>query len=261
MSGFSHLPRRAKQPAAHVVTYRGCSHINEEKRMGLMDRDYMHEKRPRQTFTTVPEKSATNTLFMVLVFVAALFLLYKLADWQLSKRASNLAAQAAPSIPLTPRQPGLGQNASTMPLTREPRSALPHYPEAPEATEASETTTGNRIVTKCTVNGKTSYGDGPCASGATPAQVTTRTDQNILQPVRLSAHIEPEAAFSPAPAVIAQNAEPSNYAAKKIDCESLDARIQYLDSLGRQPQSGQTMDWIKDERKKARDRQFRIPCR
>lgn len=44
------------------------------------------------------------------------------------------------------------------------------------------------------------------------------------------------------------------------ECKALDARIKELDSLARQPQSGQMQDWIATERKAARDRQFRIRC-
>ena len=216
--------------------------------MGLMDRDYMRERRPERASTAAPAKSAASTLFMVLVFIASLFLLYKLADWQLSKRPAGSTAQAVRPIPI---QPPSQQEAS--PLPREPS---PHmYQHAPEPVS------GNRVVTKCIVNGKTSYGDGPCASDAVAAQVTTRADQNIMAPVRAAASITPETTYSPAPVVTTQNNAPSDYAVKKIECQSLDAHIQHLDSMSRQPQGAQMMDWIRDERKKARDRQFRIPCR
>jgi hypothetical protein len=219
--------------------------------MGLMDRDYMNEKRPRQAFTPAAEKSAVSTLFMVLVFVAALFVLYKLADWQLAKRANGVAAPSALSVQPSPSQAPARKEASN--LAREPASRA--YPEAPER-EA-----GNRVVTKCIVNGKTSYGDGPCSGGAVTTQVTTRANHNIMAPVRVAATVTIEPTFSPAPAVIAQNSAPSDYTAKKLECQSLEARIQHLDSMSRQPQNGQMMDWIRDERKKARDQQFRIPCR
>jgi hypothetical protein len=223
----------------------------KRKHMGLMDRDYMNEKRPRQAFTPAAEKSAVSTLFMVLVFVAALFLLYKLADWQLNKRASGFAAQSAPWVQPTPHQAPPRQEASPPPHERESRT----YPEAPEPAA------GNRVVTKCIVNGKTSYGDGPCSGGAVTTQVTTRADHNIMAPVRVAATGTTETSYSPAPVAVAQNTAPSDYAAKKLECQSLEAHIQQLDSMSRQPQSGQMMDWIRDERKKARDRQFRIPCR
>lgn len=45
------------------------------------------------------------------------------------------------------------------------------------------------------------------------------------------------------------------------ECSDINERIQYLDALARQPQSGQTQDIISAERKQLRDRQFRIQCR
>ena len=219
--------------------------------MGLMDRDYMNEKRARQACNPAPKKSAASTLFMVLVFVAALFFLYKLADWQLNKRASGIAAQSAPKAQRTPSQPPSRQEA--FPLLGEPGPRP--YQDAPEPV------VGNRVVTKCIVNGKTSYGDGPCASDAVAAQVTTRADHNIMAPVRVAVSTTTETTYSSAPVLTAQNSAPSDYAAKKIECQTLDSHIQNLDSMSRQPQGAQMMDWIRDERKKARDRQFRIPCR
>lgn len=247
---FDFLARSFKRPKAPVVTYRGHAHKNQKEYMGLMDRDCMNEKRPRQAVTPAAEKSAVSTLFMVLVFVAALFLLYKLADWQLDKQAKGLTAQSAPSVQPTPSQALSRQEASTLPRERT-------YPEAPELAA------GNRVVTKCLANGKTSYGDGPCVGGAVTTQVTTRADHNIMKPVPVPvpANTEPEAAFGPAPVVIAQNSAPSDRAVKKSECQWLDAQINNLDAMSRQPQGAQMMDWIRDERKKARDRQFRIPCR
>lgn len=43
-------------------------------------------------------------------------------------------------------------------------------------------------------------------------------------------------------------------------CRTLDERVNYLDRLARQPQSGHMQDWITSERKNARDRQFRLRC-
>lgn len=44
-------------------------------------------------------------------------------------------------------------------------------------------------------------------------------------------------------------------------CARLTERVSYLDSMARQPQSGPTQDWIRGERQKARDQQFRLRCR
>ena len=43
-------------------------------------------------------------------------------------------------------------------------------------------------------------------------------------------------------------------------CEALDARVNQLDAMARQPQSAGTQDWIRQERQKTRDEQFRLHC-
>lgn len=47
----------------------------------------------------------------------------------------------------------------------------------------------------------------------------------------------------------------------QLQCTSLDARVVQLDAMARQPQTGQMQDWIRAERSKVRDEQFRIGCR
>ncbi|MDB5779350.1 MAG: hypothetical protein JWP93_1715 [Polaromonas sp.] len=55
--------------------------------MGLMDRDYMHDKSRRsRPFSPPPERFRWGTLGMVLVFLALLLFLYKAADWKLHHR-------------------------------------------------------------------------------------------------------------------------------------------------------------------------------
>lgn len=216
--------------------------------MGLIDRDYMHERRAERAFA--PQASATSTLFKVLECMASLFLLYKIADWQLGKRAIGLTAQALQQVRPSPIQPPLQPEVS--PRVRE--TGAPMYQHAPEPAA------GTRVVTKCIVNGKTSYGDGPCASGAVTTQVATRADHNLMAPVRIQSTTTTQTTFSPAPLVVAQNDALPDYAATKSECQMLDAHIKHLDSMSRQPQDAPTMDRIRDERKNARDRQFRIPC-
>ena len=47
---------------------------------------------------------------------------------------------------------------------------------------------------------------------------------------------------------------------RQAECKSLESAVINYDAMARQPQSGQTQDWIADKRKKARDRQFVIKC-
>lgn len=91
--------------------------------MGLVDRDYMHEKRSGPAFMHAPDKSAVSTLFKVLIVVAALFLLYKLAGWQLAKRTNTSAAVSMTAPLLTPRQAPTRRETSPQ---AQPQHSSPH---------------------------------------------------------------------------------------------------------------------------------------
>lgn len=45
---------------------------------------------------------------------------------------------------------------------------------------------------------------------------------------------------------------------KAAECKALEARI--TDNMARQPQTGQMQDWIRDQKSKARVRQFGLRC-
>ena len=62
-----------------------------------------------------------------------------------------------------------------------------------------------------------------------------------------------------APQPVPQPQQPSQ-PTKQAECASLAATVTNLDSQARQPQSSQMQDWIKDQRQRARDRQFRLQC-
>jgi hypothetical protein len=49
--------------------------------------------------------------------------------------------------------------------------------------------------------------------------------------------------------------------AMQAECAALNARVESLDAQARHPQSAQMQDWIRGERKQARDRQFGLRCR
>ncbi len=46
----------------------------------------------------------------------------------------------------------------------------------------------------------------------------------------------------------------------KAECKRLAERVDHLDSMARQPQSGATQEWITREKKKTRDRQWALRC-
>lgn len=60
--------------------------------------------------------------------------------------------------------------------------------------------------------------------------------------------------------VVPVTSRPAGGKANAGECRALDERVSWLDSLGRIGGGGYTMDWIREERRKARDRQFRVGC-
>ncbi len=218
--------------------------------MGLMDRDYTRRDDRQQSFSPPPGRTGASTLGMVLIFIAILLALYKIANWRLQQRAAQTAPQ--PSAAKT-------GSAAIEPVTPAAQAFAP-VPHPQQDTHDAGAAT--QLVTKCVAKGKTSYGDGPCAQGATVSQIRTRSDHNLMAAVRSEPvnAVPAEERTSPR-SVAAQNSPVADVAAtKKAECQFLDARITELDALSRQPQSAQTHDWIRDERKQTRDKQFRLSC-
>lgn len=212
--------------------------------MGLMDRDYMHEKRSGTPLRPPPEKSIIGWLVTVLIFIAVMYAGFKGAHW-LDDRAR-----------LKPKP----VNAAPSPAPEKPAQAPPVLPSLPrvQSEAAAPQSRAESIVTKCVLQGKVSYTDGTCPAGATTSKVVTRADEN-----RIAAVTVPVAVQSPVvepPPVTAQVSAGPSYAQLKAECAALDERIKHLDGLARQPQPGQMQDWISGQRKDARDRQFRIRC-
>lgn len=91
--------------------------------------------------------------------------------------------------------------------------------------------------------------------------VTVPDDIPFDQQVSLGEQARAQGATLAAPppqAVVVQKTHPQMD--RSAECSGLAARIAQLDALARQPQSGPTQDWIKDEKRTARDRQFRLRC-
>ena len=64
------------------------------------------------------------------------------------------------------------------------------------------------------------------------------------------------ASAAPPPRVVRESHEPS----KAIQCKRLDDRVSQLDSMGRAGSQHFDLDWVRSERKRARDSQFRLHC-
>lgn len=212
--------------------------------MGLMDRDYMNDKSRRsRPFSPPSECFKWGSLGMVLVFVALLFFLYQAANWTLNQRPAP-----QPAAKLTPQ------------LAR-PLRPVPASQVEPDHPRSANPAAGISQVTKCVVNGRTSYGDNACPQGSVSRQVTTRDNHNLMAAIRPTAASPTETTPAPQHVVEVQTQFTSGAAAKKTECDWLDSHIKHWDSMARQPQSAPMQDWISQQRKQARDRQFRIHCR
>ena len=222
------------------------TYLNRGRPMRWTNHPDMHDS-PRERPFSPPPAPATGFVGKGLIFLLALFALYQGANWVLKQR-----------MPITTRP------AETSPATQAPyipKTPAPEPFSAPQPSPQDDSASAPHIV-KCVVNGKTSYGDAPCAQGAVSSQLKTRRDHNLMaavrpQPVRPSAPEEPtQQPVSATPSRPMVNIA----AARKAECQQLDAAIKQFDAESRQPQSAQRQDWIRSQRQNARDRQFRLSC-
>lgn len=205
-----------------------------------MDPDFTKGSARERPFSPAPDRSFMLWLVALLLIISLMYVGYQHNDWW-----SRSPASATSASPQNPTPPSTHSTSTQSPTQQQ--SGL----QAPES--------GTRIVTKCVVNGKTSYSDGTCAADALKTQIVTKANHNLMAAVRV-----PVVTQVPAPvpqlSAVAQSEQGSDYAAMKAECAALDDYIKSLDAQARRPQSGQMQDWIRIERSNARDRQFRIHC-
>jgi hypothetical protein len=139
-------------------------------------------------------------------------------------------------------------------------------------------------VTKCTVNGKTIYTDAVCPSNAKSKDVEMSHAAGVVSPDRATVddtmnrmRDENWANAVPGRSITRtttrnghtttntinnplSQSRPAGAATTRFDCRASSDRVSQLDSMARQPQSGRTQDWIKDEKQKERSLQYRASC-
>lgn len=147
-----------------------------------------------------------------------------------------------------------------------PARIAPATPAAAPDASAFQPVPGLRVqrFSKCvTRTGAASYSDGPCPTGTRAMAVAVQPDINLAD--GMSPHAR-EASMRENSAVAQEVATHERRVAMNIDtsvleCRLLESRIAALDALTRQPLSGSEQDRLRDERKRARDRQFALRCR
>lgn len=119
-------------------------------------------------------------------------------------------------------------------------------------------------ITKCTspIGAPTTFSDGPCPPGSRRDELLVRPDINLADGMsteqRISSiHDSQARAQSTSEHERQAAARPS---ASSRECAQLNAVIASLDATARQPLPGAEQDRIRDQRKRARDRQFALRC-
>ena len=237
--------------------------------MGLDDRDYMrrdareltqHRDRP---FTPPPEPLSLP--MTILWWVAVAFLLYKLYGWWPEKRVtpvrSSPAAVTLPTVPPPVARAPAPEEGISPPSARRPEPG--RSPSVPEyrVQETHNPQTGGTIYHCKNYSGGTFWAQAPCSQhnalidriASVPAGLPFDQQVQLAEQQRQAA--ERNIALQSTPL-----AAPAATAGSKAECAQLDRRVEELDAMARQPQSGQTQDWIRAQRQNARDRQFALRC-
>ena len=206
----------------------------------------MRDPERHKTFTKCRTSTSIGWLFKILVFVVILYVGFKFAHrLDVQRRPVDKPAMAV----VVPAATRLAE--PVMAAQPPPRNIIYQQPYIRQAYQT--------VVIKCNVQGKVSYGDATCPPGAITQSIATNSNQNVMVAVKAPAAEQVAELVQTSP-IYAQNQSSSAYAVMKAECMALEERIKYLDSLARQPQSGQTQDWIRGERDKARSRQFSLKC-
>jgi len=120
-----------------------------------------------------------------------------------------------------------------------------------------------QVIAKCMGrDGKAIYLDGACPGGTVAGSVEIRPDVNVADGMPPEARA---ASLRDNSQVAQWTAEHERQVAMNVDssageCAALEEQIKRLDAAARQPLPAYQQDQIREERKRARDRQFRLRC-
>jgi hypothetical protein len=112
-------------------------------------------------FSPPPESSVTNWLIKILIVLAVVYLGYRSVHWLENSRPPSKAVE------------------TVYPNAEQPPSKATSTPPAQSLPVESN------VITKCVVQGKVSYSDGGCPTGATSSKVATNANQNLMAAVKV----------------------------------------------------------------------------
>ena len=266
MNAFPFSPPRAS-PA------RVPAHNNgEDIALGLDDRDYMRQRNRRnldrllqdmdrqRPFT--PASEQPSVLVMIGWWVGAAFLLYKAYGWW-TEHQRPPAQPAVYGRPQGDPAPSVQSRPPEQAVAAQPVPQVAYVPPPPAPVmEAPRPRTGGTIYLCRDYSGGSFWASDHCNrhNALIDRMVSVPEGMPFEQQVQLAeqrrqalsgatSSAQTTAVNAPAPAVV-----------NKSLCQSLDARVNELDAMARQPQTGGTQDWIRMERQKTRDAQFRLRC-
>lgn len=184
-------------------------------------------------------------MWVLMGAVAVAIVAYLAFDsWRASTAFSTPSKrQAAP-----PASPGPTTSFSP----QDERQALPE-PSSPRT----------QRFAKCTSpGGATTYSDRPCPSGTRAAEVSVKPDLNLADGMSDDArHASMQNNSAIAQSVVEHERRVAmNVDASTSECAYLNALIASIDAAARQPQPAFEQDRLKDQRRRARDRQFALRC-
>lgn len=159
-------------------------------------------------------------------------------------------AQSEHQIPPVPTLPSLAARRPT------PVQPAPHaYTREPQNSSG---------IFKCTASGKTVYSDSACgplvttkrleladASGGFASPPRDRLEDLTANRLALEQTYQRN--------IQARVAE-ARVDSRKLECEDLGNRVNWLDASARAPQSGKMQDWIRADKARTRTRQFDLHC-
>lgn len=240
--------------------------------MGLDDRDYMRRRNrrslddllrdaDRQRHFTPPSQQP-SLIVMIGWWVGAAFLLYKAYGWWNEQRRPPAQSVTYQQVQVhTMEEQPRPRAPEPRPVTPPPQVAYAPAPAAP-VLEAPAPRTGGTIYLCRDYSGASFWASDHCNrhNALIDRMVSVPEGMPFQQQVQIAEQRRQILSGSTATVQTTSAHVPAPSLPNKALCESLDARVTELDAMARQPQTGSMQDWIRMERQKSRDEQFRLRC-
>ncbi|MES2877303.1 MAG: hypothetical protein V4713_02685 [Pseudomonadota bacterium] len=222
--------------------------------MGLSDRDYMHERRPKEQMWERSQQVSTlqSNLWMILTWISILFLLYKSFLWWESSKKPVAAINPSIGVAVTETVP-----VESKRIYRHP---TPQQGQQNSANRSAPVDFDNRTVTKCMVNGQVIFTDSDCPTGSKVSSVTINTAYVGTVAPQMPEIASPQVQDQSVTTNFPTEGTVGKASTRNAECSYLDEQIKLIDSLARQPQSAQTQDNLSTQRKRFRSRQYELHC-